>query len=394
MSLNLNIDKIKDSLSIIHSYIYKINEEFLKSNITGRINKCNVTYRDPTRDWFSKDFVPQLNVETQSLLKTDDKTMHLYINDTTIRDNYIYNLLESYRICTSDEPYDQVEDNKRLNELISKWKIEIPSTYDKDEHLRRLIWDISSYLYVDDESRNKIKSLVDVILSPDKNLHLDEFHSNGMVFKVIDFGGKLVELKAIEGLFGEYAYYCKSDPVLPNSQTVKIPQTVYHPCCVRYTVRSLSKGLFDNLTKTETIILPVSIEKCEWSFWNCKKLKEIKLDGFGWYMETNDGVLYDRGHKTLFAYPNCHGSEFHVLDGVVNIDNCSFKDCNNIKKLFLPQSIKHIGLNAFYRCYNLETIICDFNEKDIVFEGYFGDYGNICPLWIFKDGSTNNNKLA
>lgn len=383
MDFTIDINHIRKSFEIIFCYIHKINEEFLKENITGYIYKDLITYRDPDRNWFAKDFCPQINMLSQSIIE-EDQVHRLYIKNTKIQDKYIESILDNFRICTKDDPYDEYGDNVRLSEYIDEWKTRIPSIYDKEEHLKRLVWDVSLYFIKENSMREEIAFWANSILSPEKYLHLDEFRSNGMICKVIDFENSFVEIKAINGLWGEYTRYCKSTPLIPNSPEVKIPKEVYSPCCNTYLVRYLGKGLFDNLARTETIILPVSLKKCEWSFWRCKKLKSITVDGYGWEIQGYDGVLYDNNKKRLIAYPNCHGSEYYVPDGVEVLEKCSFKDCDNIRKLHLPKTLKRIGLNAFYRCYNLEEIICDFKENDVEFEGYYGEYGNINPRWIFR----------
>lgn len=382
--MNFDINNLNEKLSIISTYIHRINETFLSENITGYVDKTYVEYRDSDRNWFSKDFCPQINMMTQNIV-VESELKQLYICGSKIQDKYLDSLLSLYRVCTKDDFSSEEDDNNRLSDYINLWKLEIPRVYDRDEHLKRLIWDVSHYFNKDNTYRNQIEELSNIMLSPDKDLHLDEFQSNGMVFKVIDFNRNFVELKSIKGLFGEYTHYCKSKPVLPNSVFVKIPAEVYSPCCNIYTVKTLGNGVFNNLTKTETIILPVSLKKCKWSFWNCKKLKSIQTDGYGLEIQGFDGVLYDKNKKTLLAYPNCHGTEYYVPEGVEKLENCSFKDCDNLKILHLPSTLKHIGLNAFYRCYNLEIINCNFSEdNNIIFEGFFGNSGDVHPQWVYN----------
>ena len=84
----------------------------------------------------------------------------------------------------------------------------------------------------------------------------------------------------------------------------------------------------------------------------------------------------------LYAYPNNHGKSYTVIDGTEEINKFAFKDCEMLEELFLPGSIKRIGINAFYRCVNLKVVVSKVPKEDIQFEGYVGDYGNVSPNWV------------
>jgi Leucine-rich repeat (LRR) protein len=43
----------------------------------------------------------------------------------------------------------------------------------------------------------------------------------------------------------------------------------------------------------------------------------------------------------------------------VSIGDLSFKLASNLEYLYLPSSIKHIGIGCFHRCYNLNKVEID-----------------------------------
>ena len=100
---------------------------------------------------------------------------------------------------------------------------------------------------------------------------------------------------------------------------------------------------------------------------------------YGNYQSIN-GVLFDCHRKKLIAYLNNHGKEYVIPEGVEEICNLAFKDCTNIERLFIPSTIKKIGLNAFYRCENLKEIHCRCEKGYFIFDGFQGDSGNVNPI--------------
>ena len=139
------------------------------------------------------------------------------------------------------------------------------------------------------------------------------------------------------------------------------------------------------MSDVEVLELPNTLRQVEWSLWQCRKLKEIRINnsydinGF----KTLDGVLFSGDMKILIAYPNNHGAEYEVPEGTEIIANKAFKDCFNLKRLILPSSLRTIGLNAFYRCESLKLIQVNGPKNRIYYEGLFGNYGNVNPIWEY-----------
>lgn len=228
---------------------------------------------------------------------------------------------------------------------------------------------------------------------------------NGLHFRIIgatEFGVGLPFLSSINGTpcglkvelitskakgpFASMRSYGASSSFLQNEKIVNVP-AILRQDDMTFVVCRTGKNLFDNLTKTETIILPSTIEQVEWSFWNCHRLERIDIEGgSNSCLCSKDGVLFSGDEKVLKAYPNAHGDTYEVPFGTVEIGDHAFTNCRGLHELHLPNTLRKIGVNAFYRCHNPLTIFCDFLERDLKkYEGIVGD-GRIDIVWMDKYG--------
>lgn len=315
-----------------------------------------------------------------------------------MRDDYINDLIYSYVESHENEPSDEIGDNAHLDALISIWKKDIAKTYDKIEHIKRFVWE---YLISWSETKgldrnymyNLIFDLANKTFSDYGHIDFDEFDAGGFSCKVIDWDSyqPIIRIQGAAGFFGNLVEYNMQKPLLDffNQKTITIPKELYKSGLGTLFVANLGKGLFNCLTKTEQIILPCSVN-IEWSFWNCRNLKNIDVihSYQGGKLYSIDGVLFSYDKKELIAYPNKHGDTYSIPEGVRSIKKFAFKDCPNIIKLHIPKSLRHIGINAFYRCTNLKEIISDSPCETIQIDGFSGNYGDVNPIWIF----TNTNQ--
>ncbi|MCD8290324.1 MAG: leucine-rich repeat domain-containing protein [Prevotella sp.] len=62
--------------------------------------------------------------------------------------------------------------------------------------------------------------------------------------------------------------------------------------------------------------------------------------------------------------------EFKVKEGTVKIAKDAFIGCDNLEIVYIPNSVKGIGVDAFYQCKNLKRVI--FEKGDMYSEGHEG----------------------
>ena len=97
-----------------------------------------------------------------------------------------------------------------------------------------------------------------------------------------------------------------------------------------------------------------------------------------------DGVLYSDGGKTLFIYPKGKDDEsFTVPDGVKEIDDSAFSDCEALESITLPDSLEKIGDSAFDGCKALESIKIPASVTEIVFTA-FDDCEALCSITVAR----------
>lgn len=375
------VDKIKERIILFSKYIESINSQFISQHLTGYVDHGWVYYRDSSRDWYSKTYVPQLD-DSQKILDREP-TGHYVISGTRVRDNYVYELLSSYRVECRDEPYKEEIDELLLQENINSWKREILKSYNREEHIQYFILDNMPLQPEWNAIREEIYAFAKEIIINSKSIDLDVVQYGEMTFRITDYVRKEVELIRCGGIWGRVSNYGYGKPCLNDQKTIRIPKEIYTPCLTTLSVTSIAQSVFEYLTDCEEIYLPVSMRNIKWSFWHCRKLQNIFTEGYG-SLCSMDGVLYDNSRKKLIAYPNNHSVDYVVPDGVEEICNLAFKDCDNLKTLTLPSSIKSIGLNAFYRCENLSDIYCKGTKNSILFEGFQGNFGEVNPTWHYE----------
>lgn len=412
----MTIEEFEQKLSLFKNQLGIVDGVFLSNHLTGFVYHNWIRYSDPDKDWFAKSYVPTLDEEASSLLGKDGKNGFYCVTGTGIYDDYICDLVNGYEIEHNDENYDEVFDDKALAEIIPLWKELIAKDYSRIEHIKRYVWkfipSIINSLNQNSKSQNQkppqtlymyghwlfnlfdtednsslfeeIEKVANSVLSPTNPIDFSEFQSNGLVFKIVNYHEREVRLKRVNGLYGEYIGYKKKNAILPNESRVWLPKSVNHPQYGDMYLTEIGKGVFESLTNATNIEIPQYVRKIEWSFWNCKKLSSISVDSQNSAFCSIKGVLYTKDKKKLVAYPCANEKEYVVPQGVEEVGRCAFKDCENLEKIYLPKTVKKIGINAFYRCTNLKTISYEGTEGEISFEGFWGDYGNVNPIWEYN----------
>ena len=378
------LNECKELIIAFKHHLSIINGEFLAHHIIGVIRKGWVTYRNPDNNWYYKDFCADLDSEAKNSIGIDKQTGHFFVTGTCFRDYYLYDFINSFRLETEDY-YKADEDEKKIKEFETQWKREIAGKYQRDEHIRRFVWDLKPFTPASRCShlRENLIELVNSIIP--NSVDFFSFYSCGFHCQYLSSPNKDNSIRIVKsvGLFGHYVRYGYDKVVLQDQKIVEIPSQLFapglRPCCVV----EITKGVFESLHEAEIIKLPQTINKLDWSFWHCRKLKAIEVDNNNKFYSSIDGVLYSRNHEILYAYPNMHGSIYEVPEGVETIEKFAFKDCDNIEMLILPSTIKHIKINAFYRATKLKKIVCTCKKGDFVDEGLYGDYGDVSPQWFY-----------
>ncbi|MBQ6165412.1 MAG: leucine-rich repeat domain-containing protein [Clostridia bacterium] len=143
----------------------------------------------------------------------------------------------------------------------------------------------------------------------------------------------------------------------------------------------------------------------EYAFYNAKKLQKITVDPDNQWYKDVDGVLFTKDGKVLILYPVCYGQQptekedeftypdaYTVPDGVERINNFAFLKNGHLRDVTLPDSLKEIGVMAFFDCGRLGSYDYDAANDALLGTGFtlpdgiekigsdaFSKCGNISP---------------
>lgn len=150
-----------------------------------------------------------------------------------------------------------------------------------------------------------------------------------------------------------------SEGTLPS--TLNIPESITYEG-ISYTVDTICERSINSSDVTK-IIIPKSVEEIEYgAFSLCDKLEEFEVVQGNEYHHTIDGILmYMDG---IISFPR--NKKFDgISTEVTDIYDYSFKNCNTIVNLEIPDTIDEIWEYAFIGCENLEAVVLPDSIEDI-----------------------------
>lgn len=155
-----------------------------------------------------------------------------------------------------------------------------------------------------------------------------------------------------------------------NLKSINIPNSV----------KVIDDYAFYWCVKLESICLPASLQLFDPNiFSSCLNLKLITVDPNNQNFKSIDNVLYSKDGKTLYYYPSwltqstftvpkhvekiaerafydCCLTEIVLPDGLLEIGDMAFYNCNGLSQIILPKTLKHIGDEVFSRT-SLKSIV-------------------------------------
>ena len=106
-----------------------------------------------------------------------------------------------------------------------------------------------------------------------------------------------------------------------------------------------------------SIVLPDSVTDIDGSMIFSPALEEILVSKSNPKLTTIDGVLYNKDKSILLRCPQAKKGSFVIPDTVTEIGTSAFSKCKNLTDIWLSNSIKILGENAFKECNALKEII-------------------------------------
>ena len=138
----------------------------------------------------------------------------------------------------------------------------------------------------------------------------------------------------------------------------------------KYTVTKICNVSFSGAEKFKSINIPKSVKSIEpWSFYYCKKLKNINVDKKNKYYTSVDGVLFNKNKTVLIRYPaGKTAKSYTVPKGVKKIAIFAFVGNEYLKNVTIPKSVKTIDSEAFGADYGENSRDSNYTLKTITFE--------------------------
>ena len=85
-------------------------------------------------------------------------------------------------------------------------------------------------------------------------------------------------------------------------------------------------------------------------------LKELEISEDNTEYMTKDNILYTKDGTKLLKYVGNREDNVRIIDGVKEIQERAFYECDNIKSITMPDTVERIGYEAFYGCHRMESV--------------------------------------
>lgn len=169
-------------------------------------------------------------------------------------------------------------------------------------------------------------------------------------------------------------------------------------------VTTIAWYAFYRCTELEFVVIPKKVTNIGYqAFYGCERLTDISVDENNKNYKDIEGVLFDKEGSVLIQYPAGRDDEevYEVPYGTVSIYPCAFYSAE-AEKIILPETLRSIGLNAFYRCKRLKTLVLSGSVERIGSKAFFScdnlldiNYNGTADGWgqIIKKVNTDNRNI-
>lgn len=251
-----------------------------------------------------------------------------------------------------------------LKENVSKWLIR---ELNEGHMEKKVIMEsckeqlVSELLITDDAAQYAVDTIVfsigttRLLASADKNLETEKQEADGMDTSCLLASPIKTSIEQGENP-GEKLKNCSVIGYKALASHMELEELI-----LPEQIEKISQKAFLNCVNLKKIGIPSSIKTIAHNaFDGCFRLEEIRLLESMNYV-VSDGLLIDKKEKILIRAENRQDkNSYYVPFGVESIRRKAFEWCN-IKRVFIPETIKNIETNAFYLTCELENI---FVEKE------------------------------
>lgn len=162
---------------------------------------------------------------------------------------------------------------------------------------------------------------------------------------------------------GAFCHCTKLQTVVVQPSLKTIGDAAFYGCTALQSI-SLNDGLnaigcwaFSECEALRSINIPATVTVVgDDAFTFCSQLAAINADGGNASYASTDGVLFDKQHTRIVAFPGGKGPDYSIPSTVTQISNHAFYGNTALRRITLHQAISNIDDNPFLFCDNLTDI--------------------------------------
>jgi len=127
----------------------------------------------------------------------------------------------------------------------------------------------------------------------------------------------------------------------------------------------IKKQAFSGCSVLKNISIPASVETIEYNlFRDDRQMKSINVNKRNQYFTSIDGVLFTKNKTVLVEYPNDHGYNYIIPNGVQVIGYGAFAGCeHNLRTVVFPETVHTIDAWAFEDVWGMEDLVLPASLK-------------------------------
>ena len=174
---------------------------------------------------------------------------------------------------------------------------------------------------------------------------------------------------------GGYAFYLCTEmtsAALPGSLK-RIEEAAFRGCSgltdvtIPGAVTFIGTDAFLWCTGLESVTLPAGVTSIgESAFTYCTALKEFRVDKSNrFYCNDESGILFNKDKTTLVQAPGTFSGSYSIPDSVTHVGTDAFRGCEGLTSITFPDSVKSIGAGAFIQCSGLTDLTIPDSVIDI-----------------------------
>ena len=141
-------------------------------------------------------------------------------------------------------------------------------------------------------------------------------------------------------------------------------------------IRNIPADAFSWCSSLETLSIPSGVTSIDLSAISvCRSLSVLDVSEANAHYTAQEGILYDKGMKTLIKCPQAKSGLVKIPEGVEIIQPLAFDFCELMTGIQMPDSLREIGAGAFRLCRRLSGITIPQNISGLpggVFESCSG----------------------